>query len=174
MRTFILERTKDVTGISGTGRVAEGIEYSDGTVALRWIVGEHKSTVLWSSIDDVREIHGHGGATSIVWMSRDRPARRPVTDDAAMVYVLAPSKVLAQAVALERDLTRWAPITADTADSLRGLTIAPNQLHIVDGWASGRSGAAIERMLLDLAICMATNPDRQNVADVLREAKSRA
>lgn len=34
-RLFTLERTIDITGISGTGIVAEGIQFSDGTVAMR-------------------------------------------------------------------------------------------------------------------------------------------
>lgn len=67
MRTFVLERTEDVSGVSGVGTVAEGIEFSDGRVALRWIVGEHRSTVSWDSIESVEKIHGHGGATTIRW-----------------------------------------------------------------------------------------------------------
>lgn len=35
MNRFELVRDVDVTGISGTGVVAEGVEFSDGTVALR-------------------------------------------------------------------------------------------------------------------------------------------
>lgn len=67
MRTFELHRNHDVSGISGTGVVAEGVEFSDGTVVLRWIPGEHQSTVVWPSLDAVEAIHGHGGATEIVW-----------------------------------------------------------------------------------------------------------
>lgn len=69
MRTFELVRDVDVSGISGTGTVAEGVEFSDGRVAVRWIVGEHQSTVTWDGIDAVEAIHGHGGATRIVWAS---------------------------------------------------------------------------------------------------------
>lgn len=67
MRTFYLEREQDVTGISGTGRVAEGVQFSDGVVAIRWIVGEHRSTVVWPNVEAVEAIHGHGGATRLVW-----------------------------------------------------------------------------------------------------------
>lgn len=67
MRTFHLQRDEDVSGISGTGRVAEGVEFSDGTVVVRWLVGDHQSTVVWPGIDAVEAIHGHGGATRIVW-----------------------------------------------------------------------------------------------------------
>lgn len=67
MRTFSLQRDEDVSGVSGTGVVAEGVEFSDGTVALRWTAGEHGSTVVWDSIEPVVLIHGHDGRTSVVW-----------------------------------------------------------------------------------------------------------
>jgi hypothetical protein len=56
-----------VTGVSGTGTVAEGVEFSDGTVVLKWCVGDHRSTVFWDSITDVEAIHGHDGRTQVVW-----------------------------------------------------------------------------------------------------------
>lgn len=68
MRTFILERDEDVTGVSGTGTVAEGVEFTDGSVVLKWIVGEHRSTVHWSNMGDVEVIHGHDGRTRVVFI----------------------------------------------------------------------------------------------------------
>jgi hypothetical protein len=35
-RRFELHRDTDITGVSGTGVVAEGVAFSDGVVALRW------------------------------------------------------------------------------------------------------------------------------------------
>lgn len=67
MRTFVLQRDKDVTGISGTGIVAEGVEFSNGKVAIQWVVGDHQSTVVWDDIESVEAIHGHGGATVLVF-----------------------------------------------------------------------------------------------------------
>lgn len=67
MRTFHLQRDEDISGVSGTGRVAEGCQFSDGQVCIRWIVGEHVSTVVWPDIAGVEAIHGHNGATRIVW-----------------------------------------------------------------------------------------------------------
>lgn len=66
MRTFTLQRDTDVSGVSGTGRVAEGVQFSDGVCVIRWY-GVHQSTVVWPSIESVEAIHGHGGATRIVW-----------------------------------------------------------------------------------------------------------
>lgn len=67
MRTFRLERDHDVSGVSGTGVVAEGIEFADGHCAVRWITGEHRSTVVWDSVASVEAIHGHNGATRVVF-----------------------------------------------------------------------------------------------------------
>jgi hypothetical protein len=67
MKRFILERHEDVTGVSGTGIVAEGIMFTDGTAVIHWIAGEHHSTVVWPNISSVEIIHGHNGATELVW-----------------------------------------------------------------------------------------------------------
>lgn len=68
MKTFNLQREIDETGISGTGLVAEGVEFKDGTVVLRWCApGNPQSTVVWPDITAVERIHGHGGNTKIVW-----------------------------------------------------------------------------------------------------------
>jgi hypothetical protein len=67
-KRFLLVRDHDVTGVSGTGRVAEGIQFSDGRAVIRWCVGEHRSTVHWLSVDDAIAVHGHNGATRIEWV----------------------------------------------------------------------------------------------------------
>jgi hypothetical protein len=66
MRIFVLERNEDVSGVSGTGVVAEGVEFWDGSCAMRWRepVG-HQSVSFYNHIEDVEFIHGHGGSTTI-------------------------------------------------------------------------------------------------------------
>lgn len=66
MKTFHLERNVDETGVSGTGRVAEGVVFSNGWVALTWLTA-HTSVVFYPSIDDVIFIHGHQGKTQVVY-----------------------------------------------------------------------------------------------------------
>lgn len=73
MRRFTLLRSIDVTGVSGTGIIAEGIRFSDDTVVIRWL-GERSSTVLWHRMQDAIDIHGHDGATRVVWHD---PPRAP-------------------------------------------------------------------------------------------------
>lgn len=83
MRRFLLVRTRDVTGISGLGPVAEGVEFSDGTVVLRWtapfIAATHRergvlpTTVMHDNVRSVEALHGHGGATTVQWIDPENP-----------------------------------------------------------------------------------------------------
>lgn len=66
-RRFQLVRQVDVSGVSGTGIVAHGVQWPDGTAVVRWR-GEHASTVVWASIEDAELVHGHGGATTVEWI----------------------------------------------------------------------------------------------------------
>lgn len=87
MQAFHLERHEDVSGVSGTGRVAEGVVFSNGLVALTWL-SEHPSVSLYPSLVSVETIHGHDGRTQIVVdgslpgsppapFEADKPAPRP-------------------------------------------------------------------------------------------------
>ena len=67
-RPFLLFRIRDVSGTSGTGVVAWGCEFPDGSAALRWN-GPHPSTAAWPSVDDIVAVHGHQGATVIHWLN---------------------------------------------------------------------------------------------------------
>lgn len=66
MRTFILYRVTDVSGISGTGVVAEGVEFTDGTCVCRWTT-DTATTTVYANIQDVESIHGHDGATKLIF-----------------------------------------------------------------------------------------------------------
>ena len=63
---FVLKRHTDPTGVSGTGRVAHGIRWPDGTCCVRWL-GKRPTTTVYSCLDDVRAIHSHDGATELIW-----------------------------------------------------------------------------------------------------------
>ncbi len=69
IRRFQVERDDDITGVSGTGFVAEGVEFSDGTVVIRWR-GDRPSTVTWAALADAYAIHGHDGNTRFVFLDR--------------------------------------------------------------------------------------------------------
>lgn len=70
MRTFKTVRTHDVSGVSGTGVVTEGVQFTDGTVVLKWLTST-SSTAFYNSIEDVIAIHGHDGSTTIQWDDED-------------------------------------------------------------------------------------------------------
>ncbi|MGZ0153665.1 hypothetical protein ACXJJ3_41810 [Kribbella sp. WER1] len=73
-RRFVLRRAVDVSGVSGTGDVAEGVEWSDGTVALRWR-GKWATTVVWDyGLEALLAVHGHNGSTVVRWLDPHRPA----------------------------------------------------------------------------------------------------
>jgi hypothetical protein len=65
MRTFHLQRVEDVSGVSGTGRVAEGVVFSNGLVALTWL-SEHPTVSVYPSLAAVEAVHGHAGRTQVV------------------------------------------------------------------------------------------------------------
>ena len=69
MRTFQLIRVTDHTGISGTGTVADGCEFPDGTTAVRWRELTPDTDNYFPSVEAVEALHGHGGATIIRWTS---------------------------------------------------------------------------------------------------------
>lgn len=66
MYTFHLIRTTDVSGVSGTGVVADGVEFSDGTCVMRWR-GDKSTTAIYDNIDNLQDIHGHDGSTLVYW-----------------------------------------------------------------------------------------------------------
>lgn len=67
MRRFFLYRKEDVSGVSGTGIVADGVEFPDGSVTLKWR-GETSSTVSWRNMQDVEKVHGHDRRTEVIYV----------------------------------------------------------------------------------------------------------
>jgi hypothetical protein len=66
---FALVRSADPSGVSGVGVVAWGVRFADGRAVTQW-TGETtgiRQIMVWDSIDDIETIHGHGGATRIVF-----------------------------------------------------------------------------------------------------------
>jgi hypothetical protein len=71
-RAFGLIRDVDETGISGTGMVARGVQFGDGTCVMRWDTGL-TSTAIYDDLADLVAIHGHGGKTRVVWIEQGGP-----------------------------------------------------------------------------------------------------
>ena len=67
MRRFILRRTEDVSGTSGTGVVAEGCLFSTGFCALTWLTP--LSSLAWyHSPEVIIGVHGHDGKTVMEYL----------------------------------------------------------------------------------------------------------
>ena len=56
IRTFVLHREVDASGVSGTGTVLEGCVFSDGTTIVRWTAAL-RSTAIYASYADFEAIH---------------------------------------------------------------------------------------------------------------------
>jgi hypothetical protein len=60
-------RSEDVSGISGVGDVAEGVEFEDGQVVICWLSKYH-SIGVFDNLHCLEKIHGHEGKTEIKWL----------------------------------------------------------------------------------------------------------
>ena len=76
-RLFQVVREADITGVSGTGVVADGVEFPDGTAVVRWRElepgnpnyerGVRATTVVFPNVRAVEALHGHSGATRLAF-----------------------------------------------------------------------------------------------------------
>jgi hypothetical protein len=76
MRGFRLVRRRDISGVSGTGVVAEGVLFDSGKVVLSWC-SEIPSVTVYDSLEHLELVHGHSGATVIRWLPA-QPSQRPL------------------------------------------------------------------------------------------------
>lgn len=67
MRRFQLIRDEDVSGVSGVGVVAEGVQFGDGQAAIHWI-GQWPTTTPHPSMLSIESVHCHGGLSRIKWL----------------------------------------------------------------------------------------------------------
>ena len=66
IKEFFLQRNEDESGISGTGIVARGVVLPSGQVVIEWLTFT-SSINIYHNIQQVEEVHGHGGKTVLVW-----------------------------------------------------------------------------------------------------------
>jgi hypothetical protein len=79
-RHFRLIRDVDVSDVSGTGHVADGVIFSDGEAAVHFLGRWPTTTPHPDGIEAVQAIHGHGGATRIVFLDEESEARRELEE----------------------------------------------------------------------------------------------
>lgn len=71
MRRFELVRDEDISGVSGTGVVAVGVQLPSGRCIIEWTV-KYTSIALYNDIGTLDAIHGHGGATRVRWLDNEK------------------------------------------------------------------------------------------------------
>jgi hypothetical protein len=58
MRRFTMSRDFDVSGVSGTGVVLEGVLFSTGVVVVHWLTPPPRGSIsVWDSIEQFLDIH---------------------------------------------------------------------------------------------------------------------
>lgn len=76
VKPFYLLREVDKTGTSGTGIVAMGAIYPSGAAYMEWTASNHVSWGFFNNIDDVVQLHSHGGDTKVILGNPDDKPKR--------------------------------------------------------------------------------------------------
>jgi hypothetical protein len=73
VRNFVFYREEDVSGVSGTGVVAEVVEFASGKVVVSFLphTAGIPNVIVYDSLEDAIAIHGHGGRTLLMEEQRD-------------------------------------------------------------------------------------------------------
>jgi hypothetical protein len=73
-RRFGVWRTRDITGVSGTGWVMAGCVLPDGQVVTQWVNSPLGITTvtIWPGLEGVLAIHGHSGSTELIWLDGEQ------------------------------------------------------------------------------------------------------
>jgi hypothetical protein len=70
VRLYYLDRADDKSGVSGEGIVAVGIIFPNGWCVQCWLT-DHQTIAYFPSIEEVKAVHGHDGATRVLIMGVD-------------------------------------------------------------------------------------------------------
>jgi hypothetical protein len=74
MRTFTMYRRLDISATHDQNQTNppsdpqfEGVVFSDGKVAIRWLMAK-RSVAVWDSLEDMMAIHGHPEyGSELIW-----------------------------------------------------------------------------------------------------------
>ncbi len=67
MRRFELWRSVDVSGVSGVGMIAHGVEFENGQCVMYWRTAT-SSIAIYKNAEELITIHGHNGGTTLRWI----------------------------------------------------------------------------------------------------------
>lgn len=69
-RAFTMVRKKDETGVSGKGRVLDGVIFHDGKTVIYWR-SDKPSIAIYNSFDEFQQVHIEShpkNKTEIIWL----------------------------------------------------------------------------------------------------------
>lgn len=74
-RRFYLLRKEDVSKVSGPGVICEGVQFTNGTVAFRWLSDAPSLTTFFGKdgLEKMLDKHGHQGKTEVIWLDPEDP-----------------------------------------------------------------------------------------------------
>ncbi|MFF0597861.1 hypothetical protein [Streptomyces antibioticus] len=91
-RPFVLRRDRDLSGVSGTGIVADGVEFPDGHAVIHWRGKWALTTPHPDGVASIVDIHDHGGQGDlhIIWADEFEAARRELMVDVVDAFDVPP------------------------------------------------------------------------------------
>ncbi len=87
-RPFILQRDRDISDVSGTGIIADGVLFPDGHAALHWRGKWPLTTPHPDGMDSIIAIHDHGGRGElhVIWPEEEKTRRIKFLTDVAAAF----------------------------------------------------------------------------------------
>ncbi len=121
MKLFYFFRKEDLTGVSGTGPVVEGVQFTNGWCAVRWL-STKTSLCFYQNLEEVKAIHGHGDRTEIIVqdlapLSKKKPIHSGVRFEILMQIIEQASRLMI----LAEDPNQLKPVFEQSMGELRSL-----------------------------------------------------
>jgi hypothetical protein len=90
-RPFVLRRDRDISDVSGTGIIADGVVFPDGHAAIHWRGKWPLTTPHPDGLESILAIHDHGGQGDlhVIWGDRRTKGREILAVAVGQAYALA-------------------------------------------------------------------------------------
>lgn len=90
-RPFVLRRDRDISDVSGTGIIADGVLFPDGHAAIHWRGKWPLTTPHPDGLESIVAIHDHGGRGDlhVIWPDMTTEGRKVLAEALGRAYALA-------------------------------------------------------------------------------------
>lgn len=90
-RAFVLQRDRDISDVSGTGIIADGVVFPDGHAAIHWRGKWPLTTPHPDGLESILAIHDHGGRGDlhVIWPQQSTKGREILAAAVGRAYALA-------------------------------------------------------------------------------------